>query len=115
MDLLHEWHTDPVAIETPTLLSTGDPGLVDEGLVDPQQTLAVFRHRHLVMTPAVVDALAGLPALDEGAPFTLAGSYTALGALHDDALGSGMRAADKVRGELGLPAMAWPWAASAGQ
>jgi uncharacterized protein len=111
MDLLHEWHADPSAIDSPTLLSTGDTGLVDAGLVDPQQTLAVFRHRHLVMTPAVVDALPGLPHLDEDAAFTLAGSYAGLGALHEDALGSGMRAADKVRRELGRPPMAWPWAA----
>ncbi len=109
LDLLHEWHADPCAIERPTLLSTGDPGLVDEGLVDPTLTLATFRHRHLVMTPAVVDALPRLRGLDAGAAFTLAGSYTGLGALHDDALASGMRAAGKVRRELGLPAMAWPW------
>jgi predicted NAD/FAD-binding protein len=109
LDLLHEWHDDPARIEQPTLLSTGDPGLVDEARIDPARVLATFRHRHLVSTPQVVASLPELPALDEGQPFTLAGSYLGLGALHEDALASGVRAANKLRRELGLPPAAWPW------
>lgn len=109
LDLLHEWHDDPTRIVDPTLLATGDPGLVDEARIDPARVLAVFRHRHLVSTPRVVASLAELPALDEGRPFTLAGSYLGLGGLHEDALTSGARAADKVRRELGLPPATWPW------
>ena len=109
LDLLHERVDDPTRIVDPTLLSTGDPGLVDEARIDPARVLAVFRHRHLVSTPQVVAALAELPALDEHQPFTLAGSYLGLGALHEDALASGARAADKLRRELGLAPAAWPW------
>lgn len=109
LDLLHEWHADPSQLETPTLLATGDPGLVDEARLDPERVLAVYRHRHLVSTPRVVASLPELPALDEGQPFTLAGSYLALGGLHEDALASGVRAAGKIRRELGLPAATWPW------
>lgn len=109
LDLLHGWHDDPTRIEHPTLLSTGDPGLVDEAGIDPARVLATFRHRHLVSTPRVVGSLPELPALDEGRAFTLAGSYLGLGALHEDALASGARAADKVRRELGLAPAAWPW------
>lgn len=109
LDLLHEWHDDPSRIVSPTLLATGDPGLVDEARIDPARVLAVFRHRHLVSTPQVVASLAELPALDEGQPFTLAGSYLGLGGLHEDALASGVRAADKVRCELGLGPAPWPW------
>ena len=111
LDLLHEWHADPTEIATPTLLATGDPGLVDEARIDPEQVIAVFRHRHLVSTPRVVASLPELPALDEGQAFTLAGSYLALGGLHEDALASGARAADKVRTELGLGPASWPWSA----
>lgn len=109
LDLLHEWHADPTRIETPTLLATGDPGLVDEARIDPDRVLAVFRHRHLVSTPDVVAALPELPSLDAGQPFTLAGSYLALGGLHEDALVSGVRAAEQIRRELGLDPVAWPW------
>lgn len=110
LDLLHEWHADPEAIGEPTLLTTGDRDLVDKNLLDPAKTLAVYRHRHLVSTPAVLDAVARLPQADEGRPFTLAGSYLRMGGLHEDALVSGVRAADKVRAELGLPPFTWPWA-----
>lgn len=113
LDLLHEWHDDPTAIERPTLLATGDPGLVAEARIDPARVLAVFRHRHLVSTPQVVASLPELPALDAGRSFTLAGSYLGLGGLHEDALCSGARAADKVRGELGLPPATWPWSSEA--
>lgn len=109
LDLLHDWHHDPAHIDRPTLLSTGDPGLADEGRIDPARVIATFRHRHLVSTPRVVASLPELPALDEGRPFTLAGSYLGLGALHEDALASGARAADKLRRELELPPAAWPW------
>lgn len=112
LDLLHQWHERPTDIETPTLLSTGDPGLVDEARIDPAQVLAVYRHRHLVSTPEVVDAVDALPGLDRGQPFTLAGSYLGLGALHEDALVSGLRAAAKVRAELGLPPTAPAWAST---
>lgn len=112
LDLLHGWHADPTAIGTPTLLSTGDPGLLDDPRVTPASIVAAFRHRHLVMTPAVVEALPRLVEADAGQPFSLAGSYTALGGLHDDALGSGMRAADRVRRGLGLPPCRWPWDAA---
>ena len=109
VDLLHRWEDDPERIETPTLLSTGDPGLLDEGIIEPSRIIEGFRHRHLVMTPSMIDALAELPQLDRGQAFTLAGSYASLGGLHEDALNSGVRAARKVREELGLPAPAWPW------
>ena len=110
LDLLHEWHTDPEAIGEPTLLTTCDRDLVDRELLDPAKTLAVYRHRHLVSTPAVLDAVKRLPQADEAQPFTLAGSYLRLGGLHEDALVSGVRAADKVRNELGLSPFRWPWA-----
>lgn len=109
LDLLHEWHDEPARIGQPTLLATGDPGLVDEARLDPARVLAVFRHRHLISTPRVVASLAELPALDEGQPFTLAGSYLGLGGLHEDALCSGARAADKIRRELSLSPAPWPW------
>lgn len=112
LDLLHEWHDRPTTIETPTLLSTGDPGLVDEARIDPTRVLAVYRHRHLVSTPDVVDALDALSGLDQGQPFTLAGSYLGLGALHEDALASGLRAAAKTRTELSLSPAAPAWAST---
>ncbi len=108
-DLLHEWTHDPSTIETPTLLTTGAPGLLDSGWIDPDRTIEVFRHRHLVSTPKVVDALPSLPRLCDGQPVTLAASYLGLGALHEDALVAGIGGADQVRAELGLPAMAWPF------
>ena len=108
-DLLHEWTDDPSKIETPTLLTTGSPGLLESGWIDPEQTLEVFRHRHLVSTPQVVDALPTLPGLADGHPITLAASYLGLGALHEDALVAGMRGADETRAALGLEAMQWPF------
>ncbi len=109
LDLLHRWHDDPAEIGEPTLLSTGDPGLLDEGIIEPARILEGFRHRHLVMTPSMLGALAELPQLDRDQAFTLAGSYVSLGGLHEDALNSGVRAAHKVREELGLSAPTWPW------
>lgn len=108
-DLLHEWTNDPTSIETPTLLTTGAPGLLESGWIDPDKTLEVFRHRHLVSTPEVVDALPSLPRLCDGRPVTLAASYLGLGALHEDALVAGIGGADQVRAALGLPAMTWPF------
>ena len=113
-DLLNEWTDDAHAIDTPTLLTTGDPGLLGDGVIDPDSVIATFRHRHLVSTPSVVDAVSQIPALDEGQPFTLAGSYLGVGALHEDAVLSGMRAATVTRARLGLPTVRWPWAQAAG-
>lgn len=108
-DLLHEWTDDPTHIDTPTLLTTGSPGLLESGWIDPAHTIEVFRHRHLVSTPDVVDALPALPRLCDGHPVTLAASYLGLGALHEDALVAGIRGADQVRSSLGLPPMNWPF------
>lgn len=112
MDLLHEWHADPAEIGRPVLLSTGDPGLPAQLAKD--EILAVYEHRHLVSTPHVVAAVAGLAALDRDQAFTLAGSYLRIGGLHEDALVSGACAADKVRRELGLQPAAWPWTPAKG-
>lgn len=111
MDLLHEWESGPDSTEIgrPTLLSTGDRGLVDGGWLRADAIDHVWRHRHLVMTPDVVDALDELPNLDDGQRFTLAGSYCALGGLHEDALASGVRAAEKVCAEVGTAPPRWPW------
>lgn len=108
-DLLHEWTADPAAIERPTLLTTGEQRFEPERELDPERVAQVYRHRHLVATPAVVDALPKLDQLDRGRPFTLAGSYLGLGALHEDAVVSGARAADKIRNEFGICGYHWPW------
>lgn len=108
-DLLHEWTTEPSAIEDPVLMTIGDRGIIDAGLIDSESVVAQFRHRHLVSTPAVVDALQALPKLDADQPFSLAGSYVGLGGLHEDAVRSGMRAAKQTRLRLGLAAFDWPW------
>ena len=113
-DLLNEWADDVHTIDTPTLLTTGDPGLLGDGVIDPDSVIATFRHRHLVSTPSVVDAVSQIPALDEGQPFTLAGSYVGVGALHEDAVLSGMRAATVTRARLDLPTVRWPWSQAAG-
>ncbi|MCR9159519.1 MAG: NAD(P)-binding protein [Nannocystaceae bacterium] len=108
-DLLHEWTDDPTRIDTPTLLTTGSPELLESGCIDSEQILEVFEHRHLVSTPQVVDTLPTLPGLCKGHPVTLAASYLGLGALHEDALIAGTTGADRVRAALNLPPMRWPF------
>ena len=108
MDLLHEWEESALDIDTPTLLSTGDPTLVDR--IDAAKTREVFEHRHLVMTPQVVDAVPGLHRMFADGAIALTGAYASVGALHEDAIVSGARAAALVRESLGLAAPAWPWA-----
>ncbi|MGH1344227.1 MAG: FAD-dependent oxidoreductase [Nannocystales bacterium] len=108
-DLLHEWTPDPNAIEAPVLMTIGDRGILDSGIIAQDTVVAEFRHRHLVSTPAVVEALQALPTLDADQPFSLAGSYLGLGGLHEDAVQSGMRAASRTRQRLGLDAPRWPW------
>lgn len=108
-DLLHEWIQDPADVREPVLLTIGDRGILDSGIIASESVVAQFRHRHLVSTPAVVDALERLPSVDVGQAFTLAGSYLGLGGLHEDAVRSGMRAASQVRLRLGLEAPRWPW------
>ena len=108
-DTLHEWCEDVASIDRPTLLTTGDTALLGPDLIDSETVVARFRHRHLVSTPTVVDSLDALPALHADQPFSLAGSYMGLGALHEDAVCSGMAAAEKTRAQLGLDAVSWPW------
>lgn len=110
MDLLHEWEDEPTSIETPTLLSTGDPGLVDR--IEPAAIHEVFEHRHLVMTPEVVEAVPGLHRTFAGGSVAFAGSYASVGGLHEDAIVSGTRAAGLVRESLQLAPPAWPWDAN---
>lgn len=109
LDLLHEWHDDPTEIDRPTLLTTGARSILQNQRIAEDKLVHAYRHRHLVATPEVVDALPTLATADENQSFSLAGSYLGLGALHEDALVSGMRAASKVRNELSLPAPRWPW------
>lgn len=113
LDFLHAFRADGAKPNTPWLLTTGDPGLLDHALIDPSQIVTTFRHRHLVQTPAMVNTLATLGRIDEGQAFTLAGSYCALGGLHEEALGSGLRAANKVRRELALGPLSSSWATDA--
>lgn len=108
-DLLQEWTTEPTEVADPVLLTIGDRGILDAGIIAADSIVAEFRHRHLVSTPAVVDALQALPTLDADQPFTLAGSYLGLGGLHEDAVQSGMRAARQTRLRLGLEGPRWPW------
>ncbi|MBV1860426.1 MAG: FAD-dependent oxidoreductase [Nannocystaceae bacterium] len=108
-DLLHGWTTDPASSADPVLMTIGDRGILGSGIFAPDSVVAEFRHRHLVSTPAVVDALQELPKLDADQAFSLAGSYLGLGGLHEDAVRSGMRAADQARRQLGLCATCWPW------
>jgi len=108
-DLLHEWTMDPNAIDEPVLLTIGDRAVIDSGIIASDSVIAEFRHRHLVSTPAVVNALQELPGLDADQPFSLAGSYLGLGGLHEDAVLSGMRAAERTRLRLGFGVPQWPW------
>jgi predicted NAD/FAD-binding protein len=110
-DALHEW--SPRA-DVPTLLTTGDIALADGAAIDPDTVLARFRHRHLVSTPEVVAALTLLDGLAHERPYSLAGSYLGLGALHEDAVCSGMRAARDAAAQLGLADPRWAWSGTAG-
>ena len=100
LDLLHAWTGDPTTIARPTLLSTGDPGLLGNAIIDPALVHTRFEHRHLVMTPEVVEAVAELAPASEGLPVILAGSYCCVGALHEEALLSGEQAAARVRANI---------------
>ena len=100
LDLLHAWTDEPTSITKPTLLSTGDRGLLGPDVIDPELVHTRFEHRHLVMTPEVVDAVGQLEPATEGLSMVLAGSYCCVGALHEDALRSGQRAASRVRAGL---------------
>jgi len=100
LDLLHDWTDDPSTIERPTLLSTGDRGLLGDDVIAADAVHTRFEHRHLVMTPEVVDAVTQLEPATAGLSVVLAGSYCCVGALHEDALHSGQRAATRVRAAL---------------
>ncbi len=103
LDLIHGIDTDG-----PFSATTGSPDLPTSGLIPAHEIEYVYRHRHLLYNVEGEAVARDIQGIDEGLPVRFAGSYFGPGGTHEPALVSGLRAAQKIRGELGAPAFEWP-------
>ena len=103
MDLIHG-----LDLGGPFSITTGDPNLPTSGLIPAESIEYVYRHRHMLYNVEGEAAARQIGNIDEGLPVSFAGSYFGPGGTHEPALAAGLRAARKIRQELGAPAFEWP-------